>query len=570
MYQKIKAYIPLFLCEFYWNITYIIYRFGVIEWPLKKDKKVLIFILLCDFCFALGYLLRTRKTCYDNKREFQTSQQYLEKILFMCNFIGILAAIPNSIRYTGNWYPRLLVNIHNAGDTYLNMVSQISTKTSINFIAFFDIFVFLIPPLTMFTWDILNKKLRITGVILSVYYLIIYCSSGRNMPSVLFMISIIITYFVYVCSNWKISKRTLLRNTIIVLGTIALGIGMFQLNLSSRTYYDKNVENELQAKGEEKISDSLIYDDLQNTETSNNLTDFEEKEGELQKSDSISDDDQEKTKDEEKISDSLIYDDLQNTETSNNLTDFEEKEGELQKSDSISDDDQEKTDEEIYLKYKDLVILQEQAEKCEEVSQIFPMYANPYTKAYVNINDFTYKHIPDSLKFIYVMGDQYLCGNYHVLSVGLRMDFKWTYGIGFSEFLMDYLQRFTGIDVKGRSYGSRAMALTEPSIVSTYGWSTAYVQMAGDVGFIGVILLFGALGYICSFVWNDAIQYNNIYAVPFIIQMAVLLLAIPINCITFNSGGYFVNFWGTFFLWIFAKKKERKKERKKDKCARNR
>lgn len=518
MYKKIKTYIPLILCELYWNMTYIIYRFGAIEWPLKKDKKVLIFILLCDFCFALGYLLRTRKTCYDNKREFQTSQQYLEKILFMCNFIGILAAIPNSIRYTGNWYPRLLVNIHNAGDTYLNMVSQISTKTSINFIAFFDIFVFLIPPLTMFTWDILNKKLRITGVILSVYYLIIYCSSGRNMPSVLFMISIIITYFVYVCSNWKISKRTLLRNTIIVLGTIALGIGMFQLNLSSRTYYDKNVENELQAKDEEKISDSLIYDDLQNTETSNNLTDFEE------------------------------------------------KEGELQKSDSISDDDQEKTDEEIYLKYKDLVILQEQAEKCEEVSQIFPMYANPYTKAYVNINDFTYKHIPDSLKFIYVMGDQYLCGNYHVLSVGLRMDFKWTYGIGFSEFLMDYLQRFTGIDVKGRSYGSRAMALTEPSIVSTYGWSTAYVQMAGDVGFIGVILLFGALGYICSFVWNDAIQYNNIYAVPFIIQMAVLLLAIPINCITFNSGGYFVTFWGTFFLWIFAKKKERKK----DKCVRNR
>lgn len=519
MYQKIKAYIPLFLCEFYWNITYIIYRFGVIEWPFKKDNKVLVFVLLCDLFFTLGYLLKKRRNHYDNKKEFQISQQYLDKILLICNGIAILTAIPNSIRYTGYWYPKLFSNIYNAGETYLNMAIQISTNTSVNFIAFFDVFIFCIPPLTMFAWEVLNTKIRIVSVLVSIYYLIVYCSSGRNMPSILFMLSIVITYFIYICSEKKIEKRKLLRNTAIMLASLILGIGMFQINLSSRTFYDKNVEAELQVKNNKN--------QIENIAKENDYIDSTEK-------------------------NDLAYSMQENSN-------IQDKNGEEDNKETENVDNKQNDSQKIYLQYKDLVISEQQAEKCAEVSQIFPMYTNPYTKAYVNVNDPVYKHVPDSLKFIYVMGDQYLCGSYHVLSVALRMDFKWTYGIGFSEFLMDYVQRFTGVNIKNVSYGSRATELTTPSIVSTYGWSTSYVQMAGDVSFVGVIILFGLFGYICSYVWNDAIQYKNAYAVPFIVQMAVFLLAVPANCITFNSGGYFVTFFGTFLLWIFTNRKKGKK-----------
>ena len=116
---------------------------------------------------------------------------------------------------------------------------------------------------------------------------------------------------------------------------------------------------------------------------------------------------------------------------------------------------------------------------------------------------------------------------------------------------------FTGIDIKSITYGSRVAHVTEPSMVSVYGWPTAYVQLAGDLTFPGVVVFMGGLGAVVALLWRDILEKKNVYGIPFVSQIALFLLFLPANCITFNSGGYFVTFWGTALIWLISLQKRK-------------
>lgn len=472
MYRNYKKYIPLAAIEVYWLFTYLLYRFGPIRWPFSKDKFTFMYVLACDLFFCMGYLLWGKIIKGKSKKEkikYDLNTDILNKFLLICIVASALTVVPNSIRLSGNWYPQLITTLLNPGKTYIEVTQAISTTRRWNLFGFFDCFNFVVFPLIYFCWDHIKLNIKIFGCVISFYYLLIYCSSGRNMPCMLYVFSILITYISLVCTYGVNKWKKWLLNTFICFFSIVLMCVMFQLNLSSRTFYESSVEDELE---------NILVGDLPG--------------------------------------------------------------------DNGKD--------EFYNQYKDLVITKEHANKCNQVSEVFPMYTNPYTKAYVDPEDYIYSQLPQGLKFIYAMGTQYVAGSYHALAVCLRMDFKWTYGIGFSNFLTDYWKRFTAIDVKSETYGARAVNLTKPPIVSTYGWETAYVQLAGDVTFAGVVILFFLIGLLTACVWNDLVVTNNAYALPFVIQLALFLVFVPMNCITFGSGGYFITFWFTMIIWLSSKK----------------
>lgn len=517
MKNKKTLVLPLVLCELYWGLAYLIYRFGVIEHPFKKDLWVAIFVLACGLCFAVGYLIVLKLVAKKKEKqrgEIQGNSINISGFLWFSLAVAIITAIPSCLRYTGDWYPHLITTLMDPGKAYLRVATG-ATGSSI--LGLFDFFSFVIFPLTLFGWDNLGKKIKIVSCVVSVYYLIIYCSCGRNMPVIYFFFSVLITFFVMICSGMLKNKKALIRSIVIVLVMFVLAAVMFKLNLASRTLYSSDVESQLaQLENDQQISQSD-----QHSEADKENTDIGNKDNQAG---------------EENI------DDISNVPKTN--------------------------EEDIYLKYKDLVITNEQKDACEKVGTIFPMYTNPYTKSYVKTDDPIYRTLPESLRFPYVMGSMYLSSSYHVLSVAMRMDFEWTYGMGCSEFLMDYFNRFTGIDIKSKTYGYRAAQLTDPSIVSTYGWSTAYVQFASDLTFPGVVVLFLALGALTGLLWSEVIDTKNICGIPLIVEMALLYLFIPANCITFCSGGYFTIFLGSFILFAFSifyrKRRENRYNQKKN------
>lgn len=496
---KIRFLWPLILSEFYWILTYIFYRYGIVKYPFAQDNRLLIFLGLCDLLFCAGYLAVLKlKSFSENSCKLDGSK--IEKLIIVCTGISILIAIPSSIRNTGSWYPPIFSNLTDPGATYHRVTAGILENGILRIFGLFDFFPFMVFPLTFSAWDIIGKKVKIAGCFVAFYYLLIYCAGGRNMPCFLFAFSAIITYLAKMCIISKKRRVSIIRDSFICIFAILLVVTMFTINLKSRNLYSANVEEKLAS-----IEDSKKPENNSNKQNNN----------------------------------------------SNNSNNSNSAFSNVQKQ------------ENVYLQYKDLIITKEQEEKCKDIGNIFPMYTNPYTKEYADPENLIYKIIPDSLKFTCVTGTMYVSSSYHVLSVALRMEHKWTYGFGFSEFLQSYIKSLTGIDIKALSFGKRAVELTEPPIVSTYGWGTAYTQLADDLTFPGVIIFFGFLGVLVGYLWMDIVHNCNIYGIPFCIQLALMIVFIPANCIVFNSGGYFTTFWGTLLIWIFQGLKSRKNRRNK-------
>ena len=324
--KKQKALmIPLVLCEIYWILSYLIYRFGVIEHPFKNDIWVLVFVVACSLLFAVGYVVIIK---YLERKSIDTKENSvnISKFLWFALIVSIIIAIPNCIRYTGYWYPPLIKTLMNPGETYLRVTSSIVSSTAINWIGFFDFFPFVIFPLTFFYWDKLGRNIKIVSCVVSMYYLIIYCSCGRNMPTIYFVFSVMITFFAMICSGLVKNKKIAARCIIIVLIMFVLAATMFKMNLASRTLYSSDIENQLaQLDDREQIG-----------------------------------------KDTENVNDQ----------------DGDKQDGKQEDKPGKKPMDK---PENVYLQYKDLVITKEQKEACEQIGSIFPMYTNPYTKSYVKI-----------------------------------------------------------------------------------------------------------------------------------------------------------------------------------------
>ena len=172
-----------------------------------------------------------------------------------------------------------------------------------------------------------------------------------------------------------------------------------------------------------------------------------------------------------------------------------------------------------------------------------------YTESYFNV--FPYNIMPEGLRFFSEKFDSYLTQGYSNLIEMVRNgEWKWTFGVGNSRFLMDVVNRVFKIDLTGRTYPYQLEAFGVDPLAA---WHTAYAWFASDISFIGVIFLMFMVGFYMCGLAKDVIDKAD--PVSMTLLYLVLLSVVNASCtnyvIAYSNG--FISFWTLFVVRLLRK-----------------
>ena len=145
----------------------------------------------------------------------------------------------------------------------------------------------------------------------------------------------------------------------------------------------------------------------------------------------------------------------------------------------------------------------------------------------------------------------YMSQGYYGLSLALKEDFQWSYGVGNSIFLTNIFHKFFDRDVIfGKTY---------PARVEKYGWGaysnwhTFYTWIASDVTFPGVIVVVFFIGKLLAMTWIDTLKKENPFAIALFTLVILMIFYFPANNLVLSF--HFPAFFGLLFFWIITRKK---------------
>ncbi len=152
-----------------------------------------------------------------------------------------------------------------------------------------------------------------------------------------------------------------------------------------------------------------------------------------------------------------------------------------------------------------------------------------------------YKLIPINFRFLIEKVDDYLTQGYAYFTEIIRhCNFKWTFGVGNSRFLMSIVDSIFGIDLTSRTY---------PYQLEAYGidplacWHTAYAWFASDFTFIGVAVFMFLVGYYMCGLVKDVIKKNDFIAIT-------LLYMVILSVVNASCTNYILAYSGSFIPFV--------------------
>jgi len=185
----------------------------------------------------LGYLivafLYTKKGLKIKTLEISPSA-----VLWVCCVMAVIIYPFYSWSLTASWFPPLFASFDDLGSMY-HLVRRTDAYRGHYWnvlISIFSIFVYSVFPLAFYYWHKISNKLKVVSSVVTLAYLIIYLSTGRNFPIFMFTASVVCTYALILFSrSRKDNRKRIFIATIIFIASIILSMSMFWLNLSSRT-----------------------------------------------------------------------------------------------------------------------------------------------------------------------------------------------------------------------------------------------------------------------------------------------------------------------------------------------
>lgn len=166
-----------------------------------------------------------------------------------------------------------------------------------------------------------------------------------------------------------------------------------------------------------------------------------------------------------------------------------------------------------------------------------------------NYANFPYSLVPKGLRFLVDKASNYLVQGYNNMEKIIEnCEFKWTFGLGNSRFLMQIFDKLVGIDLTERTYPYQLEAYGVNPLAS---WHSAYSWFASDLTFAGVIvLMFFAGFYMCGLTY-DVIYKKDPVAMALLYLMVLMVVnASCTNYVLAYTNG-FVGFWGLFAIrWL--------------------
>lgn len=181
-----------------------------------------------------------------------------------------------------------------------------------------------------------------------------------------------------------------------------------------------------------------------------------------------------------------------------------------------------------------------------------------------NIGDYNYRaniysdrdvllvrFFPEEVKTGIIQLSSYITQGYYGLSLAMKEDFTWTYGVGSSIFIMKNVESLFDINIEERTYPFKTIKYGWDPLIS---WSSIYPWLASDLTFLGVFIFIAFVGYLLGLALKDIINNRNFLAIPSLSQLILLIFYIPANNQMMQSGEAFFAFFITLFLWLFSRK----------------
>lgn len=130
---------------------------------------------------------------------------------------------------------------------------------------------------------------------------------------------------------------------------------------------------------------------------------------------------------------------------------------------------------------------------------------------------------------------QYLSNGYYGLSLGLNLDFSWTWFLGSSYSLSVVFNRFLGFPfMYDLTYPARIGDETGWGISK---WHTIFSWLASDMTYPGALIFLAVVGFLYARVWKEAIAYRNPFSILVFSLLNVGLVYIPANNQLVHSPG---------------------------------
>jgi hypothetical protein len=159
----------------------------------------------------------------------------------------------------------------------------------------------------------------------------------------------------------------------------------------------------------------------------------------------------------------------------------------------------------------------------------------------------------DKIGFPISVFSTYLSQGYYGLSLAMQQPFEWTYLVGNSYSLSVLLKRYFGLPIDFHDTYAYRTALNTDWDESK--WFSVFTWYAGDITFLGTLILFGFVAFLYAQVWIESYRYNNPISIILFSMLTIALLYIPSNNQLFHTPGSFIAFFFFLTLWIFKHKK---------------
>ncbi|WP_282341132.1 hypothetical protein [Pseudomonas sp. PS02288] len=160
--------------------------------------------------------------------------------------------------------------------------------------------------------------------------------------------------------------------------------------------------------------------------------------------------------------------------------------------------------------------------------------------------------VPGFLEPLLVNLTDYLAQGYNALSYVFDMDWRPLYGLGHSPILMANVDGVSG-SLFQDTYQYR---MSRFDIDPYVNWHTAFVWIANDVHWFGVIFFMLAFGYYFCWVYLRSVIYRDRFAHCMLALLMISIFYLPANAQIFTQTGTTFAFWVFFSILAFYRLKE--------------
>ena len=172
-----------------------------------------------------------------------------------------------------------------------------------------------------------------------------------------------------------------------------------------------------------------------------------------------------------------------------------------------------------------------------------------------NPNHILVQWLPDEMKYAFITLLSYPSQGYYGLSMCFDVPFQWTWFLGGARGL--------------NSIASQVLSEIPDFLSSTYpvrtgemigfdglaAWYTIFAWLAGDVTFLGALVVMLLAAYLFMRCWKEVILYNNPLSFAMLIQLVIMYVFVPANNQLFVDRGDSLGIIFLFIIWLVFHKR---------------